>query len=211
MKRLSILALFSFALMYVFIVSCNKVVTYEEKKAAERKIIRRILAEKDIEVLDEYPKDGVFKENQFFQLNSGIYLNVVDSGNGNRAVYDGTNSTDVLVRVSGKCYYPNTTDDYEFNTFANNFAPIEFKYGYAYNVVQEHSQYSSIYSNFFGMGIESILAFVGDSAVVKLLVPGHAEIRSGNSSYSAGSTLQSTPSSYFIPIFYDRVRYTFYY
>ena len=204
-KSFYILALVSFAVLVVFPMACNKTPTYEEMKVAEKKIIRKILAEKNMEVLDEYPASGVFGENQFVLLNSGIYLNVIDSGNGNRAVYDGYNSTDILIRVSGSYYADDTT--YSFNTFANAYSPFEFKYGFASSVVNDHSYAYDGYYYFFGMGLESILSYVGDSAVVKLLVPGHAEI----GSYNAGSTFQGGGGSYkFIPIFYDRVRYIFF-
>lgn len=205
MKK-SFYVLVSIALMYFFSVSCNKTPTFEEMKAAEKKIIRKILSEKNFEVLEEYPENGVFGENQYVLLNSGIYLNVVDSGNGNRAVYDGYNSTDVLVRVSGTYYTSDET--YDFNTFTNASAPFSFKFGFASSVIQDYSyNYYSEYYMYFSRGLESILELVGDSAIVKLLIPGHASV--GN--YEAGSSFQTSGMSYtFIPIYYDKVRYTFY-
>ena len=83
-KAFYVLVLTGCVLNLMFTVSCNKVPTYEEMKAAENKIIREILSAKNITVLSEYPSDGVFKENEFVQLNTGIYLNVVDSGTGNQ-------------------------------------------------------------------------------------------------------------------------------
>ena len=208
-KSFYVLALVSFALMAGFPVSCNKTPTYDEMKSAEMKLIRRIITEKKMEVLDEYPKNGVFGENQFVKLSNGIYLHVVDSGNGDRAVYDGYNSTDILIRVQGTYYNYNSYDSVSsFNTFTNGSSPMEFKYGFANSVVNEHqSMYYDQYYYFFGMAIESMLSYVGDSAVIKMLVPGHAEI----GSYTAGSTMQGGGSSYtFVPIFYDRIRYIFY-
>lgn len=180
--------------------SCNKTKTYEELKADEKKVIRKILNEKNISVLTEYPKDGVFGENEFVQLSSGIYLNVVDSGNGNRPVYD---QTTVLVRVSGEYYYADTV--IAFSTFVNAAYPFEFKYGYASSVVSEKSSDYTYYS-FFSMGLESILAYVGEGAVVKLIVPGYSEI---NGQYAC-STMQNADGSVYIPIYYDKVKYTFY-
>jgi hypothetical protein len=200
-KCFYVLAMLWIALTCVFTVSCKKHITYEEMKAAENKIIKRIIYDNNIEVLEEYPKNGVFGENQFVQLNSGVYLNVVDSGNGNRPVVNGT---DILVRASGTYYFSDTS--FTFNTFANASPAMEFRYGLARYVVDEHQYYDDVYYRFFGTGIESVLAFVGDSAVVKLIVPGYAEI----SSYPAGSSMQNSGQSYFIPIFYDRVRFTFY-
>ena len=182
-------------------------------KAAEKKIINRVLAEKNIEVLKEYPENGVFGENQFFQLPSGIYLNVVDSGNGNRAVI---NETMVLVRTSGEYYALDTAISFNtFSTISTPFGyistPFEFKYGLASNVVSEHSyNYNGLYYYFFGIGLESILTYVGDSSTVKLIVPGYSEITVGNSPLGAGSTFQNSDGYSFIPIYYDRVRYIFY-
>jgi len=200
-KSFYFLVLIYCALMQVFTVSCNKTPTYEELKADEKKLIRRILAENDIDVLHEYPTSGVFGENQFVELSSGIYLNVVDSGNGQRAVlYE----TDVLVRAS--LTYYDQDKEVSVNLFSNTNSPFEFKYGFASRVVSEYaSAYTSSYYGFFSIGLESILSYVGDSAVVKLIIPGYSEI----SNYPAGSSFQSSNSRVFIPIYYDRVRYTF--
>jgi len=206
-KGFYILGFVFVALSLIFTVSCNKTPTYEEMKAAEKKLINRILAENNIEVLEEYPASGVFGENQFVQLSSGIYLNVVDSGNGNRAVY---NETIVLVRVSLTIY------DYEpatnFTIFPNIYPPFEFKYGLAGSVVNEHANAYDydLYYMFFSIGLESILNYVGENAVVKLIIPGYAEINSGGTYYSVGSTYQTSGTQKFVPIYYDRVRYTFY-
>ena len=185
----------------MFTVSCNDMPTYEEMKSAEQKLIRRMISEKNITLLDEYPKDGVFKENEFFQLSSGIYLNIVDSGNGNRAV---SYNTDVIVRVSGE--YHDDRDSLDvFNTFRNDLYPFEFKYGLASITLQTYN-YDYYYFRFFSLGLESVLAYVGDSAVVKLIVPGYSEING----VGGGSAYQSAISGLYIPIYYDRVRYIFY-
>ena len=206
-KNFYILVFIGCVLGLMFTVSCNNTPTYEELKAAEQKVIRRIIDEKGITILTEYPENGVFKDNEFVQLKSGIYLNVIDSGNGNRAA---AYQTDVLVRVSGeytaKIY--GTKDDslYVFSTFPNIFEPFEFRYGNAYGVAQDKSQYNVYYYSYFGMGIESILSYVGDSAIVKMIIPGHSEINGG----PGGSSMQNGSGTAYIPIYYDRVRYTFY-
>jgi len=206
-KSFYISVLIGSVLSMIFTVSCNNTPTYEELKAAEQKVIRRILDEKGITVLSEYPANGVFKEKEFVQLRSGIYLNVVDSGNGNRAV---AYQTDVLIRASGEytTRISGTKQDtlVVFSTFSNIYEPFEFRYGNAYGVAQEKSQYDPLYYDYFGMGMESILSYVGDSAIVKLIVPGHSEVNGA----PGGSTMQNGSGSAYIPIYYDRVRYTFY-
>ena len=205
-KGFYIFVLIGCVLNLMFTVSCNDMPTYEELKNAEKKIIRKIISEKGIEVLREYPSDGIFRENEFVELNSGIYLNVVDSGNGNRPVYG---LTDILIRVSGESYENGGDSVRKFNTFSNIKQPFSFKYGNAYGVQQEHAGYNDDYNDYFSLGLESILLYVGDSAVVKLIVPGYSEIRELNSA-AGGSTYQNGNGYYFIPIYYDRVRYTFY-
>ena len=182
----------------IFTVSCNNTPTFEELKTAERKVVRRIIAEKGIDVLKDFPANGVFGENQFFELESGIYLNIVDSGNGNRA----NSYTDVLVRVSGEYYSQDTV--YTFNLFKNDYDPFVFKYGQAYNVKSQSPNY--FYYSFFGTGLESILSYVGDSSMVKLIVPAYSEINES----PAGSNMQNESMREFVPIYYDRVRYIFY-
>jgi len=195
-----------FALNFIFTVSCNDQPTYEELKAAEKKIINKILNDNKIEVLTEYPKSGVFGENQFVLLNSGIYLNVVDSGTGNRAVL---NETIVLVRTKGAWY--DSDSAHTFSTFSNASIPFEFKYGHASVVLNEYSYaYNSPYYHYFGVGLESVLSYVGDSAIVKLIVPGYSEIKIGNNPIGAGSAFQNGDGYSFIPIYFDRVRYIFY-
>jgi hypothetical protein len=147
----------------------------------EAKVIDRLIDEQGFEILKNYPANGVFGEKQFVLLSSGLYLNVVDSGNGNRAEYD----TSILLRASGRALL----DTFSFNGFdpMDMFMdwPMQFKYG-RYN-----SNDASGF--FFSEGLMSALEYVGDSSVVKLIVP-----------FKIGSSDQKTNG---IPIYYDRVRY----
>jgi hypothetical protein len=150
---------------------------------AEKKAIDRLIDEEGFEILKNYPANGVFGEKQFVLLSSGLYLNVVDSGNGNRAVY----GTSILLRASGK----GLLDTFSFNGFdPMNMAiswPMQFKYG-RYN-----SNDASGY--LFSEGLMGGLEYVGDSSVVKLIVP-----------FKIGSSDQTTNG---YPIYYDKVRYIF--
>lgn len=188
----------------ITMISCSKSVkSYEELKRDEKRIINRIIAEKNLEILKNFPSDGVFKDNQFVELKSGVYLNVVDSGTGNRAI---PNSTLLLVRAKGEIYASDSV--IPFDTFANGEYPMEFKYGSAYTVVNEHSGTGDMYYMFFGMALQQVLEYVGDSAVVKLIVPAYAEI----SDFQAGSMLQVSDAqgTGYIPIYYDKIKYIFY-
>ncbi|MDR2680235.1 MAG: DUF4827 domain-containing protein [Tannerella sp.] len=203
-KGFYVLAFVSCVMNLVFSVSCSKnVPTFEELKSAERKEINRIIAEKGIKVIKEYPANGVFGENEFVELSSGVYLHVIDSGNGNRATY---NATTILVRLDAE-YYNMSTDSIEkASFFANHLPPFEFKYGHAYSIMFAHKQVGDAYTYFFSAALESILSYVGDSSEVKLLVPGYSEINN----YEGGSAYQTSSQYKYIPIYYDRVRYIYY-
>ncbi|MDR2774819.1 MAG: DUF4827 domain-containing protein [Tannerella sp.] len=201
-KSFYVLALVSCVMNLIFTVSCNDdYPTYEELKTDEKKRINRIIAEKGISVLKEYPANGVFGENEFVELNSGIYLHVVDSGNGNRAK---VNSTTVLVRVELEWIYMDSTIHESF--FSNEYSPFEFRYGYAYDVVTAHTGLYDPYTYFFSVGLESILSYVGEGAEVKLIIPGYSEINN----VGGGSVYQTSNRSQYVPIYYERVKYTFY-
>jgi hypothetical protein len=188
----------------MFSVSCgDKYPTFEELKSAERKEINKIIAEKGIKVISEYPANGVFGENEFVELSNGIYLNVIDSGNGNRATY---NATTILIRANVEYYDSRYDSVVKESFFANDRSPFEFKYGYAYSVMTAHKSNGDAYTYYFSAGLESVLSYVGDSAEVKLIVPGYAEINN----YEAGSTFQTADRYRYIPFYYDRVRYIFY-
>ena len=81
----------------LLITSCDKTQSYADMLKAEEKAIERLMDEEDIVVLKEYPADGVFKENEFYQMDNDVYINVIDSGNGNRI---GTKRQNVNVRMS---------------------------------------------------------------------------------------------------------------
>jgi len=66
--------------------SCNKGKTFSQYKKEEREAINNLIAKENFEIINQYPTSGVFGEKQFVLLDNGCYLNVVDSGNGNRAV-----------------------------------------------------------------------------------------------------------------------------
>ena len=88
------------------VVSCDKTKSYTEYLKAERKAIDRLIDNEGIRVLKNYPSDGVFKENEFVKLDNDVYLNVIDSGNGERAVLG---TTKVLCRFEAKGFLNSDT------------------------------------------------------------------------------------------------------
>ncbi|MCD8262958.1 MAG: DUF4827 domain-containing protein [Tannerellaceae bacterium] len=74
------------AVILLAIFSCNNSMkSYTDMLKDERKAIDRLKDEEGLDFIKEYPVNGVFKENEFVKLDNGIYMNVIDSGTGNRA------------------------------------------------------------------------------------------------------------------------------
>ncbi len=177
-KVFTILMIVCAALMAV---SCNKGKSYTDMLKAERKAIDRLINTNGFEVLDEFPTDTVFKENQFVKLENGVYLNIIDKGTSQRAV---SGKTSVLYRcvVSypldstyvfySSSYYvyarnPKVAKSVNYGPNSNGTRPYEmlyqdpddFYYGY-----QPSGAFDS-------EGLMTALKYVGDGAKVKLIVP----------------------------------------
>jgi hypothetical protein len=163
-------------------------------KRDEKKAIDRLIATEGFEILSKYPTDGVFGEKQFVVLDNGVYLNVIDSGNGNRPkLY----STTILMRCSGRYIFE--AED-SFSIFRNDTYPIEFIYGYASIVISQAASSSLASAEWYLLspGVQSVLEYVGENAEVKLIVP-----------FEQGSSYQ-TANDLGAPLYYDRVKFTFY-
>lgn len=172
------------------VVSCDKTKSYTEYLKAERKGIDRLIDREGIKVLKSYPSDSVFKENEFVKLDNDVYLNVIDPGNGEKAVlgqtkvltrFDAYGILDTTIQVNNLIYGQSY---YGF--------PTEFIYGY--NVYSGDGR-SYIPDYFVGEGLATALEYVRDGATVRLIVPFKR----------MGTVFQSS----YDPIFFNKVRYTF--
>ena len=132
--------------------SCNKDRTYAQSLSDERKAIELFIDKNDLKILKEYPKDSVFKPNEFyFDTKNGIYYNVIDSGNGRRIMQ----GEEFYIRFKGLKYIA-SVDTSTYSNFASP-QPEILTYGNA-------STYSSI-------GWVAPLKNIGDRAKVKLIIP----------------------------------------
>lgn len=64
--------------------SCDDGKTYAEMMEEEREIISKFMSDSGFVSIDQYPADGVFAENEFMLFSDGLYMNVVDSGYGEK-------------------------------------------------------------------------------------------------------------------------------
>jgi len=182
--------------------SCGrKVKSFKQWKKEEKEAIDALIAKEGFEILNKYPANGVFGDKQFVKLDNECYLNVIDSGNGNRA---DSLKTIVLMRCSyvGISKY----DTFTYSIFPNGNEPLEFIYGNMNEAKYRASQnaYGSGYI-FLSPGVESALRYVGENAVVRMIIP----FDNGQESkypYGIGSAYQDNER---IPMYLDKVRFIF--
>ncbi|MBC5634526.1 DUF4827 family protein [Parabacteroides hominis] len=177
----------------IMVVSCDKTKSYTDMLKAQRKAIERLQVDSGFVFLDEFPKDSIFKENEFVELDNGVYLNIVNRGNSERAVLG---QTAIRSRFIAQMFMENSsmgtgTVDL-LGPHSNGTSPVEFRYGYYTSLYPDMDYY---YDIFICEGLGAGLPYVGDSAVVKLIVPFKL----------MSSDFQSTGT----PVFFEKVKYTF--
>lgn len=188
MKKGFYILLIMFTAMVV--VSCDKTKSYTDMLNAERKAIDQLIDENGFEILDEFPKDTVFKAKQFVELENGVYLNIIDRGTKDTAVYG---STIVLSRFSVRFFLNgDTTVTGNLGEHSNGTSPVEFRYG---TYTSSNSGYYNPFDVFISPGMASALQYVGDSSRVSLIVPFK----------QMGSDFQSSGT----PLFYKEIKFVF--
>ena len=70
-KGFNILLILCVALVAI---SCSKTKSYTDMLKDEKKAIERFIDDKGLEILDDFPADSVFKENQFVLLDNGVRI-----------------------------------------------------------------------------------------------------------------------------------------
>ena len=171
----------------ISVVSCDKTASYTDMLKAEEKAIERLIAEEGLEILGDFPADGHFESNQFVKLDNNVYLNIIDSGNGQRAtLYE----TEILVRFIAQplLYNPDTTL-IDLLTTSSTW-PVSFKYG-------TNTSLDGYFSEYVGEGLATPLDYVGDSSYVKIIVPFDC--------FSNGTSFANSG----IPVYFRTVRYIF--
>lgn len=183
MKKVGLLSIIT--VLFVMMSCEQEVVTYSDCLEKEKTIIDKFMTEHKFKVLKVFPDDGVFRDKEFVLLDNGVYIHVIDSGNGNRP----TTRTEIESIAKGQILYKDSTRC--FDGFQNNEKwaewPIKFK----------HNDMSSSNKNYYflGEGYSSAMNYVGDSSSVSMIVP-----------FTVGSIYQY---STFIPIYFEKIDFTF--
>jgi hypothetical protein len=172
----------SFVLIFPFVFfSCDNAKTPQEYLREEKKAIERYINQNKINVINYFPEDRPFAENEYFRTNEGLYFRVVKSGNGKKVNYG--KKEKVMVRFDYyfeiKTYVGGDTTQYKANY--TQF-PMSFRYGIG------------SYSGLACEGWEIPLLYVTEGAIVDLIIPS-----------SLGS--QNDKISY-LPVFYGNLEYT---
>lgn len=173
--------------------ACSKSETYADKVKKERKIINRFISENNIKLIYSYPKDHKFAENEFYVDITGIYINVVDSGNGKHA--DASNFAEVNYRFwDTKILYTGSaaSDTITATNDLDGQQPLTFEYGRD-ETYQSTNTNSYAYS-YLSPGVVAPLKYVGENAIVRIIVP-----------FTVGSTYQMQA---YLPMYYGKLKYT---
>ena len=130
--------------------ACNNQKSPQELLKEENKAIDRFINKNGFIILSEYPKDKIFKEKEFFHDATGLYIHVIDSGNGTRAKVNQT----ILGRYFGMVRFKNDTSMY-----VSQYQPDEFVYGRGTFTKEACAAW------------EYALQYVGDESEVSLIIP----------------------------------------
>jgi hypothetical protein len=163
--------------------SCDKQKTLQERLQEEKRAINRYIDRNRLVILDEYPKSKVFGEKEFFRTSDGLYIHVVDSGNGRRAE---SLRDEVTVRFE----YRHDIAVSDSSILKWNSSGLVYPYSFKYGLSQSYSASGSLVC----IAWVYPLLYVGEHAVVDLIVP------SSLGSYSDNSNIN--------PVFYKGVTYT---
>jgi len=153
----------------------------------ERKAIERLIDDEGLEILREFPKDSVFKDNQFFKLSNEVYINIIDRGGENLAE---SGKTGILARFDVHYFMSDTAYYSNYGPNSGGTHPLEFRYGYTTATGGD-----SYARSFMSEGLQTGLQYVGHKGKVKLIVP-----------FKRGST---TDMSYGNPVYYKIIEYKF--
>lgn len=148
--------------------ACSKSESYADKVKKEKKRISSFIKEHNIEVLNDYPANGVFKSNEFYLDPSGVYINVVDSGNGKRANAD--TRAEVYFRFRDAMWLPTSESD-TISLSDVSTQPLGFNYGVTATYTYYDYSTNIIPYYYLSPGVTIPLQYVGENAIVKLIVP----------------------------------------
>lgn len=163
----------------------------QELLRKEQRAIEAYIKRHKIKVLNTYPADGVFAEDEYFKTSDGLYLQVVDSGYGDRKA---TLYKDIIVCRFESMFlvknYVSRGESAVYTPYPEEF-PIEFTYGIG-NYPNEYTSYGYACNAWI-----IPLNYVKEGGVVNMLAP--------------SSLLNTYYNQSVEPIFFRKLTYTKFY
>lgn len=173
-KILGLLGIIVFAA--VSMSSCNDGKTYAEMMEEEKETISKFMSDSGFVSIDQYPSNGVFAENEFLLFSDGLYMNVVDSGNGEK-FKDG----DIVTVRFTEVNLSNQVIMSNMKSTAQGTNPDVFRYRVSGSsqsgtfIYENDSEYPLMLQIYQSTSVPSgwlvPLKYVRDGAFVKLIVP----------------------------------------
>lgn len=194
MKKLSLLflALLAFG---AFFQSCNDQKTYAEMLEDERRAIKEFIKKHNIKTItqEEFEKDTITNENEYALLSGGVYLQIVDRGEGDTV----KNRDQVLLRLVERNILGEIDKSLAYDTLSNIDWPYDSYVDAFYytpnssSVLFTQGRLSMKWNNgsYVGgldvpRGIIDIIPYIKDKAHVKLIVPSKKGHSGANGMYS---------------------------
>ena len=132
--------------------ACDKTKTAQEKYEEEKKSISRFISRNGFDIEDK-DTARMYEENVYFKTKDGLYIHVIDSGNGNKAKANQI----VTARYRDMVFFKSDTTKYT-NEYSKD--PDLFYFGN-----------SSTYIGYACDGWALALSLVSENAEVSLIIP----------------------------------------
>jgi len=171
-----------FSVLMMLATSCQDRKTYADYLDDESKAIDLFIAKNNLHILEEFPSDGVFQENDFYKdKNTGVYFHIINLGDTTRNLEW---KEPVYVRFRGLEYFM-TEDTTKYSNFSGFPEEIEF-------IGPVNANTKSSYAT---PGWVVPLAYVGHTGKVKMIIP-----------FDMGSAYDK---SQYQPTYYDYIEFRF--
>ncbi|MDO4673280.1 DUF4827 family protein [Falsiporphyromonas endometrii] len=203
MKKTTIfLMLFSLFCATITLTSCDKksIRSVSRMKKDERKIIAQFIDENNIKVKTASDKQTEFDPNIMYIMPNGLYMQVLDKGNEERAV---ENKTHIYIRLKGEVLDPKAPANrkLDFNSLSSGkYQPIEFIYRNYYQQGEIHFELINPdpgynLTQYMCEGLAYPMSLLGNHARAKLIIP---FVIGPDFLYESGN-----------PVYVEEVEYTF--
>ncbi|HAC72496.1 MAG TPA: hypothetical protein DCF46_02700 [Porphyromonadaceae bacterium] len=192
MKKKHYIILFLFGIGLVTI-SCNKTKTYVQFLKEENKAIDKFVSQNNLVILEDFPKDTIFKANEFYcDPATGVYFNIIERGVPHTNAKLGE---EVYIRFSGLRYFANEKDTISYSNMDLIRSPFPEILIYRGPVTMRNRDLYSGTTPAWAVPLSSI----GHNGKVKLIVPFNMGSNSDRSNFRLSPTTT----------YYDNVQYRF--